>query len=89
MAQMGEYSVVCAVQNMWLTARSLNIGMGWVSILNPDTIAKILNAPTDNKLIAYLCLGHVDKFLCTPELEQLQWDKRKALDSLIFEESYS
>jgi len=29
MDKMGEYSVVCAIENMWLMARVLNIGMGW------------------------------------------------------------
>ena len=38
--EVGEYSVVCAIQNMWLMARALNIGMGWVSILNPDSVKK-------------------------------------------------
>ena len=28
MKKMGEYSVVCAIQNMWLMARTLNIGLG-------------------------------------------------------------
>ena len=88
MIEMGEYSVVCAVQNMWLMARSLNIGMGWVSILNVDHVKKILNAPNENKLVAYLCLGHVDEFLATPELEQLQWAKRKTFDSLVHQESF-
>ena len=62
MVEMGEYSVVCAVQNMWLTSRALNVGMGWVSILDPQKIKEILNVPQQNKLIAYLCLGYVDKF---------------------------
>jgi len=41
MKRTGEYSVVCAILNMWLTARALNIGMGWVSILKPKKINKI------------------------------------------------
>ena len=45
MEEMGEYSVVCAVQNMWLMSRALNVGLGWVSILNSQEVKKILNAP--------------------------------------------
>lgn len=83
MAEMGLYSVVCAVQNMWLTARSLNIGMGWVSILNAEKVKHILNAPKQNQLVAYLCVGYVDQFFTQPELEILQWEKRKDKDSVV------
>jgi len=86
MPEMGEYSVVCAIQNMWLTARSLNIGLGWVSILDPQSVNTILNAPRENKLIAYLCLGHVKAFDDMPELEKLNWDKKKPLT--IIDEKY-
>jgi len=50
MAEVGKYSVVCAIQNMWLMARSLNIGMGWVSIVDPEKVKAAVNAP-DTKLI--------------------------------------
>jgi len=89
MPDMGRYSVVCAIQNMWLCARALNIGMGWVSILDPGTVKSILNAPKDRELIAYLCLGKVDKFYDNPELETLQWQERKRAEQVIFSESYS
>lgn len=88
MAEMGEYSVVCAVQNMWLMSRALNVGMGWVSILDPQKIKEILNVPQQNKLIAYLCLGYVDEFVETPELEQLKWDTRVPLDQVLHHEQY-
>jgi 5,6-dimethylbenzimidazole synthase len=87
--EVGEYSVVCAVQNMWLMARAMNIGMGWVSILDPVAVKKILRAPEQNKLIAYLCVGHVREFLDKPELEILEWEKRKVLDSVVYNECYS
>lgn len=83
MQEMGEYSVVCAVQNMWLMARSMNIGMGWVSILNPEQVKGILSAPDNHKLVAYLCVGKVDRFLERPELEQMKWEKAKALESVV------
>ncbi len=76
----GEYSVVCAIQNMWLMARALNVGMGWVSILDPGEVKDILRAPPDRKLVAWLCLGYVKQFYDQPELEKLQWEQRKPLD---------
>ena len=88
MPDMGRFSVVCAVQNMWLMARSLNIGMGWVSILNPDEVKSILKAPVDRELIAYLCLGYVDKFYDKPELEIRQWEERKKAEQVIINEQY-
>lgn len=88
MPEMGRYSVVCAVQNMWLKARSLNIGMGWVSILDPEKVKQILNAPAERELIAYLCVGKVDKFYDQPELEMLQWQQRKKAEQVILTESF-
>lgn len=88
MLDMGEYSVVCAVQNMWLMARAMNIGIGWVSILEADAVKEILKAPPQNKLVAYLCVGHVDEFLDKPELEILKWQKRKTEGSVVYQDSY-
>jgi cob(II)yrinic acid a,c-diamide reductase len=88
MKEMGLYSVVCAIQNMWLMARALNVGMGWVSILDPVKVKEILNAPKENQLVAYLCLGNVEEFLEQPELEILKWENRKLLDEVIIHEKY-
>ena len=79
MDKMGEYSVVCAVQNMWLMARALNIGLGWVSILDKKKVLKTLNAPKNSQLIAYLALGFVDKFYEEPELKTVKWRDEKTL----------
>ena len=88
MPETGEYSVVCAVQNMWLMSRALNVGLGWVSILDPLAVKEILNSPPANKLVAYLCIGYVVEFFSTPELERLQWKARKPLEAAIHRESY-
>jgi len=88
MKEAGVYSVVCAIQNMWLMARALNIGLGWVSILDPNKVKLILNAPEDRQLIGYLCLGHVDVFYENPELERLKWDKRKNIEEVVIREKY-
>ena len=81
--KMGEYSVVCAVQNMWLMARSLNIGIGWVSILNPKKVKKIVGVSKEYKLVAYLCVGYTDEFLDEPELKKLKWEKKKGLKKVV------
>lgn len=81
--KMGEYSVVCAIQNMWLMARSLNIGIGWVSIIKHKKVQKILNVSDDYKLVGYLCMGYTKQFLDTPELEILQWEKKKEFEEVV------
>lgn len=88
MPEMGEYSVVCAVQNMWLMARALNIGLGWVSILNPERVKIILQAPSEHKLVAYCCLGYVAEFFSTPELERLNWATKKELQSVTYKNTF-
>lgn len=88
MKEAGVFSVVCAIQNMWLMARALGVGLGWVSILDPNKVKAILNAPKDRQLIGYLCLGHVDFFYENPELEKLKWEKRKTIDEVLIYNRY-
>ncbi|MCP5163371.1 MAG: 5,6-dimethylbenzimidazole synthase [Hahellaceae bacterium] len=86
MLEAGQYSTVCAIQNMWLMARSLNIGLGWVSILDAPQVEALLGA-RHHKLIAYLCIGHVDTFYDKPELETLGWECKKHYQDVVYEES--
>jgi 5,6-dimethylbenzimidazole synthase len=88
MEEVGLYSVVCAIQNMWLMARAFNLGIGWVSILDPEKVKQIVSAPAANKLVAYLCVGYTNGFYPQPELELLQWEERKPQQALVFYESY-
>ena len=84
MKRTGEYSVVCAILNMWLTSRALNIGMGWVSILKPKKINKIFNVDKNEyKFIAYWCFGYTKEFYSEPELKKLKWNKKKKLKDCI------
>lgn len=88
MLETGRYSVTCAIQNMWLMARALNIGMGWVSILNPEEVKSILGAPAGHELIGYLCFGYTDMFYNQPEMELRKWDKRKMAEQVVIWEKY-
>jgi 5,6-dimethylbenzimidazole synthase len=83
MPEVGLYSVVCAVQNMWLMARALNIGLGWVSILDPERVKRIVGASAETRLVAYLCIGYTDGFYVQPELELLGWERRKGREAVI------
>ncbi|MGV3482923.1 MAG: 5,6-dimethylbenzimidazole synthase [Planctomycetaceae bacterium] len=71
------YSVVAAVQNLWLAARAEGVGMGWVSILRPEVVQEILELPPSWQLVAYLCIGwplvEADEI---PELQREGWEYR-------------
>ena len=81
--KMGEYSVVCAIQNLWLMARAHNIGVGWVSILRPKKVKKVLGIGDEYKLIGYLTMGYVSEFLDEPELLKLGWEEKKTVDEVV------
>jgi 5,6-dimethylbenzimidazole synthase len=77
MPEMIEYSAVTAVHTIWLAARAQGIGMGWVSILDPTTVASLLKIPPDWKFIGYFCLGYPQIDDTIPELEQMGWEERR------------
>ena len=80
---MDLYSAVCAVQNLWLAARSEGLGVGWVSIFRQSAIREILQLPERIMPVAYLCIGHVSHFLDQPELEAAGWRTRLPLEDLL------
>ena len=80
---MDSYSTVCAVQNLWLAARAEGLGLGWVSILDQDALRRTLGIPERIVPVAYLCLGWVEGFHRRPELEQVGWRQRLAVDELL------
>ena len=78
MPEMRHYSVVGAINLMWLHARSHGLGMGWVSILDAPKLCADLDIPQDWSLIAYLCIGWPEANSTTPELEAAGWETRRA-----------
>ena len=78
MPETTEYSVVAAITAMWLAARAEGIGLGWVSILNPERIHALLDVPASWKFIAYLCIGYPEAECDRPELEQAKWEHRRS-----------
>ena len=45
MPETRRYSAVCALHTFWLAARVRGLGVGWVSILDPDRLADGLEVP--------------------------------------------
>ena len=84
----GLYSVCCAIQNLWLAARTEGVGLGWVSILSNDILKQVLELPEHVVPIAYLCLGYVDEFAQKPDLEIAGWLPRLDLKDVVYFEKW-
>lgn len=82
------FSTVCAVQNLWLAARAEGLGVGWVSILKEAEVKAVLGIPDPIRIVAYLCVGKVESFFATPELEQRGWRARTPISHLVFEDRW-
>lgn len=76
------FSAVMAVHTLWLAARATGLGLGWVSIVDPDQVRDILDVPGDWRLIGYLCLGYPANESDTPELERAGWEQRRPAERL-------
>ncbi len=85
MPEMLAYSVVGAVNTLWLAARARGLGMGWVSIIEPGAIADILDVPKAWALIAYLCIGYPEEEHPDPELERAGWQERLDVSGFMIE----
>ena len=72
------YSAVIAIHTLWLAACAAGLGLGWVSILDPDRTRAALEVPDSWRLIGYLCLGYPAIEADTPELEREGWEHRRA-----------
>ena len=84
MPEMLAYSVVGAVQTLWLVARANGVGLGWVSILDLDQVSETLDVPDTWRLIAYLCLGYPEEEHTDPELQRAGWQARDAAEGFIY-----
>jgi 5,6-dimethylbenzimidazole synthase len=78
-------SVACALQNMWLAARAEGLGMGWVSLFDPDRLKHLLQMPADSEPVAILCLGHVTAFYDAPMLQIEAWAEPGPLEDYVME----
>lgn len=86
--EMDLASVACAIQNLWLAARAEGLGMGWVSLFEPDELAQLLSLPKGARPVAVLCLGHVEAFYPEPLLETVGWDTRRSVEETVFENGW-
>ncbi|HMA00300.1 MAG TPA: 5,6-dimethylbenzimidazole synthase [Steroidobacteraceae bacterium] len=83
MPDMDLASVACAIQNLWLAARVENVGMGWVSLFDPEALRQLVHMPEGSRPVAVLCLGYVPAFYPRPMLEEVDWAHRSDLKNLV------
>jgi 5,6-dimethylbenzimidazole synthase len=83
--EMDLASVACAIQNLWLAARAEGLGMGWVSMFDPNALAQTLSMPEGSHPVGILCIGHVEAFYPAPMLELTDWARGQRLEELVFQ----
>jgi 5,6-dimethylbenzimidazole synthase len=76
MPEMADYSTVTAIFTLWLAARAEGLGLGWVSILDPERVSGALEVPAEWRLIGYFCLGYPAVEDDVPTLERAGWEHR-------------
>jgi 5,6-dimethylbenzimidazole synthase len=86
--EMDLASLSCAIQNLWLAARAEGLGMGWVSLFEPQALGDLLGLPAGAKAVAILCLGPVTEFYEKPMLVQQGWATERPLDELLYQDSW-
>ena len=86
--EMDMASLSCAIQNLWLASRAEGLGMGWVSLFEPQALAELLGLPAGAKPLAVLCLGPVNEFYSAPMLALEGWAQPRPLSELLYENSW-
>ncbi|OUM04585.1 5,6-dimethylbenzimidazole synthase [Pseudomonas syringae] len=86
--EMDMASLSCAIQNLWLASRAEGLGMGWVSLFDPDALAGLLGMPDGAKPLAILCLGPVKEFYPAPMLVMEGWAQARPLHELLYENQW-
>ncbi|MDO5698719.1 MAG: 5,6-dimethylbenzimidazole synthase [Dermatophilus congolensis] len=82
------WGCVCAVENMWLTARAAGLGMGWVTLFEPADLASMLGLPEGVETLGWLCVGWPDELPPGPGLERRAWSSKLPLDDVILHERW-
>ena len=79
-----QYSAVMAICILWLAARARGVGVGWVSILEPDVVGRVLDVPESWEFIGYLCVGYPRDEDDRPALMREGWEKHDPRAETLF-----
>ena len=82
------WSCACAVQNLWLTARALGLGVGWVTLFDQAELADLLHLPDGVVTLGWLCVGWPDERPPAPGLERAAWSRKAPLDDVVLQERW-
>jgi nicotinate-nucleotide--dimethylbenzimidazole phosphoribosyltransferase len=82
------WSCACAIENLWLAARVEGLGVGWVTLFQPDELASLVGAPAGVETLGWLCIGWPDERPPAPGLERAGWSTRQPLADVVLRERW-
>ncbi|PRY63387.1 cob(II)yrinic acid a,c-diamide reductase [Knoellia remsis] len=82
------WSCACAIENMWLAARARGLGMGWVTLFDPDALSALLDLPEGVVPMGWMCLGWPDERPPAPGLERAAWSRRMPLADVVMHDRW-
>ena len=82
------WSCACAIQNLWLAARAEGLGVGWVTLFQPDDLAELVGIPHGVTSLGWLCVGWPDERPPAPGLERAAWSRRIPLADVVMHERW-
>ena len=83
------WSCACAIENLWLAARAEGLGMGWVTLFDPASLASLLGLPDGVVTLGWLCLGWPDERPPAPGLERAGWSTRQPLAEVVLTDRWT
>lgn len=82
------WSCACAIENLWLAARAEGLGVGWVTLFEPEELSALLGLPDGVVTLGWLCLGWPDERPPEPGLQRAGWSRRLPLEQVVLEERW-
>ncbi|HMC38728.1 MAG TPA: 5,6-dimethylbenzimidazole synthase, partial [Acidimicrobiales bacterium] len=82
------WSCACAIQNLWLAARAEGLGVGWVTLFQPEQLAALVGAPEGVETLGWLCVGWPDERPPSPGLERRGWSARLPATQVVIHERW-
>ena len=82
------WSCACAIENIWLAARAEGLGLGWVTLFDPEQLGALLGLPDGVQTLGWLCLGWPDERPPAPGLERAGWSRRAPLDDVLLHDRW-
>jgi nicotinate-nucleotide--dimethylbenzimidazole phosphoribosyltransferase len=82
------WSCACAIENLWLAARSEGLGVGWVTLFQPSDLADLVGLPEGVVSLGWLCVGWPDERLPLPGLERSGWSRRQPVEEVVLRDRW-